>query len=81
MKLKINLVGNQQCKELKRMVEFNEERRNKYSCLEISGTGYLAYRDIKNFSFVHEVNFLKVLDLGCGCWLVNDNLELARSGA
>jgi predicted TPR repeat methyltransferase len=48
------------------MVEFNEEQRKKYSLSKISGTGYLAYRDVQKFSLFHEVNFSKGLCLGCG---------------
>src|SRR3990167_1875894 len=47
-------------------IEFTKEQVKKYSGSKIVGTGYLAYRDIKKFSLFHEVNFLNVLDLGCG---------------
>ncbi len=50
----------------KRTIQFTGEQIKKYSSSEISGTGYLAYRDIIKFSLFNEVIFSKVLDLGCG---------------
>lgn len=48
------------------MIEFNKEQIKKYSESQISGTGYLAFRDILQFCELHKVNTTKVLDLGCG---------------
>ncbi len=49
------------------MIEFDTTQIKKYSGAEISGTGYLAFRDLQKFSQIHNIKTDHVLDLGCGC--------------
>ena len=49
------------------MIVFDAAQIEKYSHSDISGTGYLAFRDLQKFSQFHAVKTEYVLDLGCGC--------------
>ncbi|SHO56803.1 class I SAM-dependent methyltransferase [Vibrio quintilis] len=49
------------------MIEFLEADVNKYSHSTVSGTGYLAYRDISQLIDELHLNPGRALDLGCGC--------------
>jgi SAM-dependent methyltransferase len=45
---------------------FNKESERKYKKSQITGTGYIAYKDINALTRKYNCNIDKVLDLGCG---------------
>ncbi|CAG9001125.1 MAG: hypothetical protein CENE_03142 [Candidatus Celerinatantimonas neptuna] len=49
------------------MIESSESDVNKYSKSTVSGTGYLAYRDISKLISELHLKPGRALDLGCGC--------------
>lgn len=48
------------------MLRFNDDEIKKYEKSSITGTGFLAFRDIEKFAEKHDTNLDYVLDLGCG---------------
>jgi len=48
------------------MIEFTEKEVVKYSKSTVSGTGYLAYRDVEKLIFGLNLQPKRTLDLGCG---------------
>ena len=48
------------------MLKFNSEQTEKYKKSTITGTGYLAFRDIEFFAKKNKADLKNVLDLGCG---------------
>lgn len=47
------------------MITFDNEHYLKFLDASLTGTGYLAYRDIKKIINLYEVEIDKILDLGC----------------
>lgn len=56
-------------------VEFSEEQVHKYKKSSISGTGYLAFRDLEKICESCNIDLTKVLDLGCGSGRSTDFLK------
>ncbi len=48
------------------MLKFSDDQIKKYEKNSVTGTGFLAFRDIEKFAEKHDTNLDYVLDLGCG---------------
>ncbi|KTC76524.1 class I SAM-dependent methyltransferase [Legionella brunensis] len=48
------------------MLKFSDEQIKKYGKSSITGTGFLAFRDVEEFAEKYDTSLDYVLDLGCG---------------
>ncbi|HEN5637057.1 TPA: class I SAM-dependent methyltransferase, partial [Legionella pneumophila] len=48
------------------MLKFSDDQIKKYGKSSITGTGFLAFRDVEEFAAKYDTNLDYVLDLGCG---------------
>ena len=62
------------------MICFDEQHYYKFQDSKITGTGYLAYRDIPQIISSYDVSLKKTLDLGCGSAIYKLFKTIIRNG-